>query len=250
MTTTFTDDNLHDGYDRLTRQIVESAPLLLYIYDMQSQQIIYATRSLPWLLGYGEDASTTQAADWLYRLIHSDDKWQLLPSRDSLEAMPPGEVLQTLFRLRHAQGTWRWFSGQAVVFAQDAEGNPRQIVCAAQDITTRKQAEDALIDSRNRATTILESITDAFIALDQEGNFTYVNQHAEDLLQQPRAELLGHPIQERLPEVVDTVFYAQATRALRENIPVSIEAFYAPRSMWVDARVYPSSVGISVYFRD
>ena len=44
---------------------------------------------------------------------------------------------------------------------------------------------------RERIAAILESITDAFVAVDGQWRFTYINQRAEHMLGKPREELLG-----------------------------------------------------------
>ena len=49
----------------------------------------------------------------------------------------------------------------------------------SQDISDRKAAELTLKASHQHVTDILESITDAFFALDTRWRFTYLNQRAE-----------------------------------------------------------------------
>ncbi|HEX9960479.1 MAG TPA: CheR family methyltransferase, partial [Pyrinomonadaceae bacterium] len=59
------------------------------------------------------------------------------------------------------------------------------------DITKRKHAEDALRESHERTVEILESINDAFYALDADFNFIYINKKAEEWWGRRRAELRG-----------------------------------------------------------
>lgn len=53
-----------------------------------------------------------------------------------------------------------------------------------QEITDRKQAEAALQDANQRIITTWESMTDAYIALDHEWRFTYLNQAATQVIYQ------------------------------------------------------------------
>jgi PAS domain S-box-containing protein len=122
------------------------------------------------------------------------------------------------------------------------------VVC--EDITERKLAEEALQESNNRIRNILESITDAFFALDNEWRFTYVNAEAERVLQRPREELLGKNVWEEFPEAVGSTFYREYHKALREQTTVDFEEYYPPLETWVDVRAYPSEDGLSIYFRD
>src|SRR5215203_4607002 len=73
------------------------------------------------------------------------------------------------------------------------------------DITSRKEAEERerLLThdhaAREWATDTLESISDAFYAVDGEWRFTYVNGKAEELWGRSREELLGKNIWEEFP---------------------------------------------------
>ncbi len=118
------------------------------------------------------------------------------------------------------------------------------------DISAQRQAEDELIASRDRVRTILESITDAFFALDGAWQFVYVNREAEHIFQQPREELLERCIWDVLPEVTGSVFEEAYHRAAAQQEPVTFEGWYAPLETWFESRVYPSADGLSVYFRD
>lgn len=105
-------------------------------------------------------------------------------------------------------------------------------------------------ESFRRAARILESITDAFFALDREWRFTYVNKEAERLLGKSRGELLGRNIWEEYREAVGSAFHREYHRALEEQRTAEFQAFYPPLDAWYDVRAFPSEDGLSVYFRD
>jgi diguanylate cyclase (GGDEF)-like protein/PAS domain S-box-containing protein len=101
-----------------------------------------------------------------------------------------------------------------------------------------------------RASTILESITDAFFALDPDWCFTYVNQQAEVMLESSRDELLGNRVWQLFPGLVGTNIEHEYRRAMTEWVTVALEEYYEPLGRWFDIRAYPSSEGLAVYFRD
>lgn len=105
-------------------------------------------------------------------------------------------------------------------------------------------------DTNTEFASILESITDAFFALDQQWRFTYVNSEAERVLQRPRDELLGQNVWEEFPEAVGSTFYTEYHRAVAEQITVEFEEYYPPLETWVEVKAYPSEAGLVVYFRD
>ncbi len=101
-----------------------------------------------------------------------------------------------------------------------------------------------------RVTDILESITDAFLALDRDGRFTYVNRQAEIALRKTRAELLGHNVWEKFPESVGTPFQRNYEAARAAGEVVHYEEYYGPLKAWFEVHIYPAPEGHFVYFRD
>ena len=97
---------------------------------------------------------------------------------------------------------------------------------------------------------LLESITDAFFAVDEEWSFTYVNQQAEAWLRRSRDELMGVSLWEAFPEATDLPFYEQYMQAARTGTPADFEAYVPPLERWFHVQVYPFSGGLSVYFQD
>ncbi len=113
----------------------------------------------------------------------------------------------------------------------------------------RKRAQEALQRSNKKIIDILESISDAFFALDGDWRFTYLNQQAERLLQAERQTLLDGNIWERLPNLAPW-FRESLTTAMTSKQPVSCDGEYELIGKWLETQVYPGQDGISVYFRD
>ncbi|MDF5708924.1 MAG: GAF domain-containing protein [Nostoc sp. S4] len=115
-----------------------------------------------------------------------------------------------------------------------------------QEQTARTESEAA----RTRITNIFESITDAFLALDQKWRFTYVNGQAEQLLQKTQNQLLGKNIWQVFPTIIGTAFEKQYHKAVLEHVSVEFEEFYPLLKRWFQVHAYPGKDGLSVYFQD
>ena len=98
--------------------------------------------------------------------------------------------------------------------------------------------------------TILESITDAFFALDHRWRFTYLNSAAARVLRRRREELLGQSVWEEFPEAVGLAFYREYRRAVEERVTVDFEEYFPPLETWFEVKAYPLKTGLAVYFRD
>ncbi|HEY8948095.1 MAG TPA: HWE histidine kinase domain-containing protein [Rhizomicrobium sp.] len=130
------DDPLDAG---LARRILEAAPTIIYVYDIQSGQSIFQNRRFGELLGHSGPISPE--GDWK-RFIHPDDALRFRDHRDGLKKIGAGETLSWEFRMRDAAGQWRWFLSRDVMLQADAAGRPHLIVGNASDITEQKSAEE------------------------------------------------------------------------------------------------------------
>jgi PAS domain S-box-containing protein len=110
-----------------------------------------------------------------------------------------------------------------------------------------EQAEQRALADR---AILLESITDAFYALDRDFRFTYLNQRALGHFGAAREALLGRVVWDIFPKTRGTVFQQEYERALREQCSVAFEAVSVLSSRWVEVRAYTTPQGLAVYFRD
>jgi diguanylate cyclase (GGDEF)-like protein/PAS domain S-box-containing protein len=142
---------------------------------------------------------------------------------------------------------WVRTVGDAV---RDPQGRVIRIQGAVQDISTQKQAQDETLRLAMRLTTTLASITEAFVTLDRQCCFTYLNQESERLLQKTTADLLGLEVWHGLSETLTGLLREKLTNALKTNRRVELEAHFPTLNKWLEVRAYPFAEGLAVYFRD
>jgi PAS domain S-box-containing protein len=132
----------------------------------------------------------------------------------------------------------------------DEDGAIRGALAALMDISSRKETEAQLEEAHERNSAILESLTDAFYALDREWRYTYVNRQAELYYGVDRQSLLGRSIWEVFPVLLSSDSYTQYQRAMQDNVPVHFELHSPTTQRWIEIHAYPSPQGLSVFFRD
>jgi PAS domain S-box-containing protein len=130
--------------------------------------------------------------------------------------------------------------------AQERKRAEENALLLAQEQAARSEADAA----RQQIINIIESISDAFVALDHDARVTYVNRRAEQLLGRSRDELLGQISWEAFPELMESVFEREYRRAMEEGVSVSVEEFYPPLRGWVELHAFPTPDGLAIYFRN
>ena len=176
------------------------------------------------------------------------------PEEELRIAAADGSYEEEGIRVRK-DGSHFWAS-VLITALRNEEGDLRGFAKVTRDITARKVAEERerLLTREQaaleRATDILESISDAFFAVDEECRFTYVNGKAEQFWGRSRDELLGKNVWEEFPQAVGSEYYRQIRRAMEEIVTTEFEATFPVLGVWVAGRAYPSREGLSVYFQD
>ena len=96
----------------------------------------------------------------------------------------------------------------------------------------------------------LESISDAFLAFDDNMVLTYFNASASRHLGRSPDEVLGKHLANAFPEMQGSVFETKLREVLKTGKFVSFETYFdiAPYQNWYEVRLYPREKGISVYF--
>jgi PAS domain S-box-containing protein len=105
----------------------------------------------------------------------------------------------------------------------------------------------------NRLLQLLESMTDAFIALDKDWRIVAMNAAAERINHKPRAEAIGKTHWEEWPASAGTNVEYQYRRAMAEQVPVHFEHHYVwppTYDVWLEIHAYPSPNGLNIFYRD
>jgi PAS domain S-box-containing protein len=102
----------------------------------------------------------------------------------------------------------------------------------------------------NTLTRVLEATSDAFVALDADWRYTYVNERAGRMFGREPASLLGKHIWTEFPEGVGQPFHEAYERAVIAREPQQLEAYYAPYDRWFENRIFPYAGGLAIFFQD
>jgi PAS domain S-box-containing protein len=231
----------------LVEGILETSPVSVVVVNRDGE-VTKANSRAKRRLGVPEDGTYELGERPVYdedgEFVPPDER----PYRDVFETGDPVEGWRC--QIETAAGDRRWAS----VNVAPMPGDEDRVVVAAEDVTDLKETQRALARERDELEAELSElfgrVTDAFFALDDDWEFTYLNERAKGLLDQSEADLLGKSVWEGFGETVGSPFQAEYERAMEHQEPVSFEEYYPALDAWFSVSAYPSESGLSVYFRD
>ncbi|MEK8033565.1 PAS domain-containing protein [Ideonella sp. DXS29W] len=126
---------------------------------------------------------------------------------------------------------------------RDESGSVIGIFVEGHDVTEEARATAALTDT-------LASITDGFVALDEDWRFVFVNPEAERLLGQSGSDLLGRTHWHVFPGMSGSVLESHFRHAASGEFR-AFDFFYDHWQRWFEVRCYPRrGGGVALYFQD
>ena len=114
----------------------------------------------------------------------------------------------------------------------------------------RSEDNAALILANSEKKLILESITDAFFAVDKNWNVTYWNKISEQLFDFKEEDIIGQNIWGKLFINEDDIFKNRFFDSLLHNQTSNFEALFKKAKIWLEVSVFPSEAGLSIYFKN
>lgn len=227
---------------------------VLWITDAGMNEMLYVSPAYVTIWGQSTDELYANPRSWLDAVDRSDRDLVERTIEDA--AKGPYEIE---YRIHRGDETvWICTHGYPV---RDEHGLVYRLVGVSDDVTERKRGEEEREQllgrersAREQVSTILGRITDGFIAADGAWRVTYVNATARatlsKLLRRDPGDVMGQSLWEVAPELVGTDVEEKSRLAMATQEPVHLEELFEQSRTWLDVNVYPSSQGLTIYFRD
>ena len=162
-------------------------------------------------------------------------------------------VLERSMRLRTTEQMETPFifpDGTKKDFQLSIQPVPEGIFILSIDISERKRVEAELVLSEENYRTMMERVSDGFVAIDANWRYTYVNRKAGQIFGRCPEALVGKHSLTEFPEGSNRPFFDACRKAMDQQHHVYLEAYYAPLDLWLENNIYPSADGLSIFFRD
>jgi PAS domain S-box-containing protein len=134
--------------EHFIQQIADASPTILYLYEVETQSIVYINREIFFVLGYTPN-EIINAGTGITDLLYHPEDYHLLPARkeSSKNFSQVDSMMQYECRMKTKDNEWRWVLVREIVFKTDSNGDIQQILGAALDINRRKEMEKTILQN-------------------------------------------------------------------------------------------------------
>jgi len=219
---------------RIVSRIVRIMPDLLYIFDVSQRRHSFVNRALEEFFGWGSPPMAARRS----RLIHPNDLELVYTNYKVLAQASESAVSDIEFRALRADGAWRRLRAREVVFSRTEDGEIREVLGIAEDITEQVEAAEQI----RRANALLSATFNASplakIVNDLDGRVLHWNAAAEQMFGWREQEILGLPVplideaelRTHIAEVASgqTFRGADVTRRRKDGSMVDVSIWTAP----------------------
>ncbi len=232
---------------RFADRVAAASPAILYVYDAVQGRTVYANDALTHLLGYRPEAILGLTDPPFAGLLHPEDHARWSEMAAEIWAAADGEVVEQAYRLRHADGRWRWLASRATVMTRTPDGAPHLVVGAALDVTAQREADEALRASEARYRAVVESQSELVARYLPDTTLTFVNDAYCRFFGQTREALVGTPFMGWLPPAAHARMREVIAAVSASTEPVTYEHEVAMPDgtlrhlQWVDSAIRDAS---------
>jgi PAS domain S-box-containing protein len=252
------------------QQIVDRAPAIVFVKDLDGRHIL-VNRRFEEVIGIDRDRAIGHTDHDLFPSQVAGD----YAAHDRI-VIESGDAIEIEEIVELPSGPRTYVSLKFPL--TDRDDRIYAVAGIAYDITERRQAQNELrrsLEREHRARTqaqaaaaaaqaanaeaqashrhfadLLARVTDGFVALDPDWNYTYVNDRAAELLGRRPEDLLGKNYHVEFPEAVGTPFEQAYRRAMKDQVAITMDNYYEPWDRWFENRIYPSQGGLSIFFSE
>ena len=167
--------------DHRFRALIERSSDLVVIADADNI-ITYAGPSIRRVLGYSpSDLEGRRGSDF----VHEEDRAVVAGAIQEALARP-GQPVTIQYRLRHADGSWRWMEGVGTNLLH--EPTVAGFIVNVRDITERRRAESLLRESEQRFALVVDGAKDGVWDWDLRANTLYTSPRMREILEIEKAD--------------------------------------------------------------
>jgi PAS domain S-box-containing protein len=218
------------------RQLAEHINEVFWMTDVAKNEMIYISPAYEVVWGWTCASLYASPRNWL-DAIHPEDRERIVQSAFTNQATG---TYDEEYRILRPDGAIRWIHDRAFPVGNQT-GEVYRIAGLAQDITERKQSEQAMRVSEERYRTLAETAQDIIYVIDREFRVTYINEYGARQFGRSLSEMIGRYLTELFPPETTQWQLANMAGIFRtgESLYQERQLSTGQRLMWLDSRLVP-----------
>lgn len=218
--------------EQLFWQMTETVDDVFWASTTDRSRFLYISPAFESIWGFSCEAVYKNAQHFT-DIIHPDDTTLRF---DALEqAKQQFTAVEVIYRIIRPDGTQRWIRDN-IFSVRNAFGEVYRLVGVAEDITEKKQADDALQDSENKLRTLFNQSPDTIMTVDKEGEILLMNRGAA--LESSGSRGVGQHSADLLPGAYRNDYKQLLARAFQDG-EVNYLPYQTENSTWWEIRIVP-----------
>lgn len=213
------------------RLLIESIREIFWIQAPRGEKFHYISPVHDEIWGVSRQAVYDNPTAWLENVVDEDRK--KLEAVCGIEYPPDATVVHLPeYRVQRPDGSIRWIESRAYPI-RDEVGNLTLVAGVSEDITERKEVEQALQESEQQLQNIFGAMTEGIVVIAPDGEITQANPAAQSILGLTRSE------------IKDRSFISPNWEVIRpDGSPMPPEEMAGPRAMTEKQPVMNVEMGI------
>lgn len=222
------------------RAFIDHAPVPFAIFDMEMR---YQAVSRAWCQTHGLKQDDLIGKVYEDVFEESPELWKTAFGH----ALEGTQVSSAEDRFQLHDGTTQWTKWECCPWYQQ-EGVIGGVAVITENVTERHTVLEQLFDAHEQVSSILESINDSFMSIDNDDLIVYINHSACQALDMRKSVSINGSLKESCPPEVYDKIWPFCVQARQTGLRQDCDFEFA--GAWLEFRVYPSGSGISIFFQD
>jgi PAS domain S-box-containing protein len=229
---------------KMLRTLIETMPDMVLLKDLNG---VYLFCNNEYEKFYGKtEKELLGKTDYDFVERETADKYRA----QEMEVLKAGKAIYSTEEVIYSSDKHKAILSVIKTSLPDTDGNAKGILTIARDVTERTRYETQLKNEHDYVVNILESMSDAFVALDKNWCYTYMNKHAGRIFGRDPQKMIGRHIWTEFPEGIGQPFYHAYNKAMNERVSIILEEYYPPYQKWFENYINPTNDGLLIFFRD
>jgi PAS domain S-box-containing protein len=197
----------HRENEYFIQKITELTPSLIGVYNIHSGKYLFINQAIQTLLGYSVAPVLQNGTEFFRDIMHPDDLPRVLSENNNALAEQnrkenlsrPDKIVELRYRLRHANGQYRWFHTFGTIFERNAANQIETVIYLAIDVSEQMASDtelklnaEQIRQQEDRYYKMINEVEDyAILLLSPDGIIENWNSGAEKIKGYKSTEIVG-----------------------------------------------------------